>query len=298
MSELASKSPSRATLAAKAAAVAGAGPAPPTSLPAPDDDASPLAGLFAPQPASAYARVPSSASDYALRSFWRRRYAAEALDDGSGGPRDAPRPPCEWYDVPVECALALVPELAGLPPHAVVLHLGCGTSAWGPRLARLTGAFVLDSDVDADLMARLRRGHINGERGGSGGEFGDVVAAPPSAGGCLGWAALDAAALAVRPGCADVVLDKGVLDALSAGQGGAARVRAAVASACAAGGCLVAVSANAGALLRLLTEGGEWGGGAAGALRPRARVVAFPGRGAGALVVAAGAAAAAAAAAP
>jgi SAM-dependent methyltransferase len=130
------------------------------------------------------------------------------------------------YDVSFEafeaaCASRVRPVRAG----DVVLQVGCGTSSWGARLAA-RGLAVLDSDVDAALLARKGRTRNARSR--------------------LCLAALDACALGLRPSCVDFVLDKGTLDALASAADGPARPAAVVRQALAAlrpGGALLAVSA-------------------------------------------------------
>ena len=91
-----------------------------------------------------------------------------------------------------------------------MVHLGCGTSAWGAQLAR-TGCIVLDTDIDAALLAGNSR------------RAGDTTP------GQLCFAAVDALNPGLRPGCACCVLEKGTLDALRCGgDDGAERVRTAV----------------------------------------------------------------------
>jgi hypothetical protein len=112
---------------------------------------------------------------------------------------------------------------------SVVVHLGCGTSAWGTQLAR-TGCVVLESDIDCSLLATRRRA-------------GDAAQA-----GQLCFAAVDALNPGLRPGCACVVLEKGTLDALRCGgDDGAERVRLAVTHAMRLlrpGGVMLSVSAR------------------------------------------------------
>ena len=116
-----------------------------------------------------------------------------------------------------------------LPNGSVVIHLGCGTSAWGAQLAR-AGCFLLDTDIDAALLASSRR------------RVGDT--AP----GQLCFVAVDALNPGVRPGCACCVLEKGTLDALRSGDdGGIERVREAVTRAMRLlrpGGVMLSVSAR------------------------------------------------------
>ena len=133
------------------------------------------------------------------------------------------------YDVSYEAfAAALASRVRPFRSGDVLLQLGCGSSAWGSRLAAACALAVLDSDVDAALLARLRAGSTRS---------------------LLSHAALDATALALRPRCADFVLDKGTVDALaSAADPG--RVLAAVTSAALRalrpGGALLVVSARPG----------------------------------------------------
>lgn len=122
------------------------------------------------------------------------------------------------------CASRVGPFRAG----SVVLHVGSGTSAWGARLAAL-GLAVLDSDVDAALLARLRQA-------GNGSS-------------CLDFAALDATRLALRPRSVDFVLDKGTVDALASAPDGPRRIAAVAAAALHVlrpGGALLVVSARPG----------------------------------------------------
>jgi hypothetical protein len=107
---------------------------------------------------------------------------------------------------------------------SVIIQVGSGNSAWGARLAAL-GLAVLDSDVDAALLARLR------QAGSS----------------CLDFAALDATRLALRPCCVDVVLDKGTVDALASAPDGPRRIAAVARAALGVlrpGGVLLVVSAR------------------------------------------------------
>ena len=110
-----------------------------------------------------------------------------------------------------------------------MVHLGCGTSAWGAQLAR-TGCTVFDTDIDAALLAGTRR------------------RAADTTPGQLCFAAVDALNPGLRPGCACVVLEKGTLDALRCGgDDGVERVRLGVAHAMRLlrpGGVMLCVSAR------------------------------------------------------
>ena len=131
------------------------------------------------------------------------------------------------YDVSYEAfAAALASRVRPFRAGDVLLHVGCGSSAWGSRLAAQSHVAVLESDVDVALLARLRAGAACSR---------------------LCFAALDATSLALRPGCADFVLDKGTVDALASAPD-PGRVIAAVASAALRalrpGGALLVVSAR------------------------------------------------------
>jgi hypothetical protein len=196
--------------------------------------------------AAAAARVPTCKGDFADAHFWQRRYASEA----AAAPGAAAPAPYEWcaprravtravsagallhgslgrrlcvspcgsrraarrYDVSYAAFRAAVAaHCRAFRPGDVCVQLGCGTSAWGRRLAADTRCAVLDSDVDPSLLARLaRRGAADaaGDAAGDAGAGGD--AAPT-----LSFAALDATAPALRRACCDWVLDKGTMDALS-----------------------------------------------------------------------------------
>ena len=194
-----------------------------------EDDFALLESLFT---ENALNVAPRSVADFALASFWRDRYSAEAVS----------KPSIEWYAVTLHAVL----EAAGLliTKAAVVVQLGCGNSSWGSKLSA-NGFTVLDSDVDAELLSRLRK-----QRREVTNRTCNARLTPRQS-----FAALDATSLAVRKGCADIVLEKGVFDALSHGEGGAARVRTAVANALNClqpGGSLLCVTTQAGRLLALL----------------------------------------------
>lgn len=146
-----------------------------------------------------YARIPARTQDYASAAYWRRRYAAEAASAGADA---AGAPTYDWYDVRLASLLTAAQDAGvGLAPASVVLHLGCGTSAWGAALAA-AGHVVLDTDVDAALLAAARAK-----------EEGITTT------GKLLYAAVDATCPALRPRSVCFVLEKGTLDALHCAPG-------------------------------------------------------------------------------
>jgi hypothetical protein len=165
--------------------------------------------------ALALSRLPRSRTDLACAAFWRQRYASDAATL------------YDWYHVSLSEAIEVADLSKLLLPHTLCLHLGCGTSSWGAQLTEDYGVHVLDSDIDKVLLARLER-----------------------EGGKPSFTALDATALAVRSQLFDVVLEKGVLDALNCG--GSALVFAAASEALRVGSVLISVTANASLLLPTL----------------------------------------------
>ena len=141
----------------------------------------------------------------------------------------APRVAWRRYDVSYEAfAAALATRVRPFRAGDVMLHVGCGSSAWGSLLAAQRHVAMLESDVDVTLLARLR------------------AAAARSR---LGFAALDATSLALRPACADFVLDKGTVDALASAPDHGRAIAAVASAALRAlrpGGALLVVSARPG----------------------------------------------------
>jgi len=140
------------------------------------------------------ARIPARKSDFATGAFWRSRYDAEAHATGLANAA------YDWYSSLSAATFVAEALLHGarLALGDVVLHVGCGTSSWGPLLQRL-GCCVLDTDIDPALLARLARGRMRRTT-------------------CsCEHVALSALRPALRPGCVDCVVDKGTLDALCAG---------------------------------------------------------------------------------
>lgn len=148
--------------------------------------------------AATAAPPPAAYPQFGRRAYWEEFYRKRAAE---GAARHF-----EWFLSPGR-AVELIQDVVGPDGGAgrAALHVGCGTSTLGADLLRadVCGS-VTNTDTSATAVAEMARAH------------GDE--------GCCTWLADDCTASALPDAAFDLVVDKGTMDALGFGEGGAGRV--------------------------------------------------------------------------